>query len=319
MFRHLRNRLIFVNLAVTTTVLVLAFSTVYAVALRDARHRQEVVTSVDPDNPGVFGITWVTVQMVRRQLEAEQREALNSLLVSLVASGIMVEAAVVFLSYVLAEAAIHPIKEAYEAQKNFIANASHEMKTPIAAIMANLEVADIKGNQWIDNVNQEVKYMADLNQDLLTLARAENSMTLAKTEDLVALKDFVEEIVAPFRPRVKTQKISFQLHVSAKPSKVKLYKADFQQITSILLDNALKYCDKKVIMNVNGKVLSIENDGTMIAPEDLPKVFERFYQTDKSNEGVGLGLSIAQMIAERNGWKLQASCSGKMTKFTLSF
>lgn len=312
MFRHLRNRLIFINLAVTTVVLGLAFSAIYTVALSEAHRRQSVVADIVP------GYTQIIIQTIHRQLEVEQREALHTLLASLLIAGAAVEVAVAILSYALAEAAIRPIKEAYDAQKNFIANASHEMKTPIAAIVANLEVADIQGNQWIDNVTQEVKYMADLNQDLLTLARAENSMTIAKKEEIVVLKDFVQEIIAPFQPRIKTKKVNFQFKTQLKSGKVKLIKNDFQQILSILVDNALKYCDKNVTLTLTSKTVSIENDGAVISPEDLPKVFDRFYQTNKSSEGVGLGLAIAKTIATHDGWKLQAS-SGETTKFTLSF
>lgn len=312
MFRHLRNRLIFINLAVTTVVLGLAFSSIYAVALSEAHRRQSVVADIVP------GYTQIVIQTIHRQIQVEQRESLNTLLVSLFIAGATVEVAVAILSYVLAEAAIRPVKEAYDAQKMFIANASHEMKTPIAAIMANLEVADIQGNPWIDNVTQEVKYMADLNRDLLALARAESSMTVAKQEDTVILKDFVEEIVAPFRSRIKTQKVDFQFKTKLKTGKVKLIKNDFQQILSILLDNALKYCDKHVVLTLTAKTISVENDGATIAETDLSRVFDRFYQTSKSSEGVGLGLAIAKTIADHDGWKIQVS-SDKTTKFTLNF
>ncbi len=312
MFRHLRNRLIFLNLAVTTVVVGLAFSAIYMVALNAAHRRQSVVADIVP------GYTQIVVQTVHKQIQAEQRESLNTLLVSLFVAGIAVELAVAILSYVLAEAAIHPVKEAYDSQKTFIANASHEMKTPIAAIMANLEVADIQGNQWIDNVAQETKYMADLNQELLTLTRAENVMALNKKEETVILKDFVEEIIAPFQSRLQTQKINFDFRTQLKSGKSKLIKNDFQQIVSILMDNALKYCDKNITLTLTSKSISIENDGTTISEQDLPKVFDRFYQTNKSNEGVGLGLAIAKTIAEHDGWKLQVA-SKEITKFTLLF
>lgn len=312
MFRHLRNRLIIINLAVTTVVVAIAFSSIYVVALSEAHRRQSVIADIIP------GYTQIVIQTVNKQIQAEQRESLNTLLISLFVAGAAVEFAVAILSYVLAEAAIRPIKETYDSQKTFIANASHEMKTPIAAIMANLEVADIQGNQWIDNVSQEVKYMADLNQELLTLTRAENSMTITKKEDLVVLKDFVEEIISPFKPRLKAKKVKFDFKTQLKSGKVRLIKNDFQQIVSILLDNALKYCDQQIILTLTTKSISIENDGATISAQDLPKVFDRFYQTNKSSEGVGLGLAIAKTIADHNSWKLQV-VSDRTTKFTLSF
>lgn len=314
MFRHLRNRLIIINLAVTSMVLVLAFSAIYVVALGEAHRRQSVIADVVP------GYTQIVIQTVHKQIQVEQQESLRTLLASLFVTGVAVEVAVAILSYALAEAAIRPVKEVYDSQKMFIANASHEMKTPIAAIMANLEVADIKNNQWIDNVTQEVQYMADLNQQLLALARAENSNKTIKKEESVVLKKFVEEIIAPFRPRIETSQVDFKLKTQLRSGKIKLIKNDFQQIVSILMDNALKYCDQKIIVTLTSKSISIENDGSKISAEDLPKVFDRFYQTNKSSEGVGLGLAITKTIADHNDWKLQVT-SGETTntKFTLSF
>lgn len=202
MFRHLRNRLIFINLAVTTVVLVLAFSLIYVVAQEGAERRKSLFSA-----DLIPGYAQVVVEAVTENVRAERSEALSSLLVSLIIVGLSVEVAVAVLSYILAEAAIRPVKEAYETQKVFIANASHEMKTPIAAIMANLEVADIHDNPWIDNVNQEVELLANLNHELLTLARAENAMSAAKANETVVLKQYVEEILAPFQPRIHNQKV----------------------------------------------------------------------------------------------------------------
>lgn len=312
MFRHLRNRLIFINLAVTTVVLVIAFSSIYMVALSDAHRRQNIIADF------TTGYAHITVRGLHQQIEVEQKQALRSLLASLFVAGFAVEAAVAVLSYALAEEAIRPVKEAYDAQRTFIANASHEMKTPIAAIMANLEVADIHDNPWIDNVDQEINYMNTLNQELLALARAESSISATKSVEPVVLKDYVDEIVSPFKPRLKSKKIKFTFKTQLKTAKVKLVKNDFRQVVTILLDNALKYCDHEVILTLSSKSISIENDGATISKENLPHIFDRFYQTNKSSEGVGLGLAIAKTISDRNGWKLTAT-SSQTTKFTLSF
>lgn len=314
MFRSLRNRLIAINLAITTLVLVLAFSSIYIVAQADVRSRQ--VNSTDYTYQ--YGNTQVVISHLNRQIQAERSHFLNSLLISLFVAGFCVEVAVAIISYILAETAIRPIKEAYDAQRTFVANASHEMKTPIAAIMANLEVADIQGNQWIDNVTQEVEYMNTLNQELLTLARAESSISAAKKIEVVNLKEFTEEIIAPFRPRMEAKKIKFELKTQLKTAKVKLVKSDFRQVVTILVDNAIKYCDKRIVMTLTSRQITIENDGAIIAKENLPRIFDRFYQTNKSAEGVGLGLAIAKTVADREGWKLSVE-SEKTTKFTLRF
>jgi len=314
MFRNLRNRLIAINLAVTTLVLVVAFSSVYIVARADVQSRQEAVIDYSYQS----GTTQVIVRNLRKQIQVEQKHFLQSLLISLFVAGVCVEIAVAIISYVLAETAIRPIKEAYDAQKTFVANASHEMKTPIAAIMANLEVADIQDNPWIDNVTQEVEYMNTLNQELLALARAESSISAARKVESVNLKDYVEEIIAPFRAQARAKGINFEFKTQLKTAKVKLTKNEFRQVITILIDNAIKYCNKKVAISLTSKSFAIENDGAKIAEEDLPRIFDRFYQTNKSAEGVGLGLAIAKTVADREGWKLVAQ-SGKYTRFTLTF
>lgn len=314
MFRHLRNRLIIMNLTVTTIVLLVAFSMIYVVARDAAQHRKSVTADIVP------GYTQIVIQTMNERIQYERSEALSSLLASLIIVGVSVEVAVAFLSYILAEAAIRPVKEAYESQKVFIANASHEMKTPIAAIMANLEVADIQDNPWINNVAHEVKSLASLNQDLLTLARVENSMSSAhRSVETVVLKDFVEESIAPFQPRIKNQKINFTFNTRLKTGKVKLAKNALEQIISILMDNAIKYCDQTIAIDLTNKALSIKNDGTTIKPKDLPHIFDRFYQTNKSADGVGLGLAIAKSLADREGWKLTATSDNHSTTFTLEF
>lgn len=315
MFRRLRNKLILINLVVTTAVLIVSFSSIYAVAQNTTQRRQELTAEI-----ALPGYTQVVVQTMRSQIEAERRESLNSLLISLFTIGILEIIAVAVLSYVVAEAAIQPVREAYEAQKIFIANASHEMKTPITAIMANLEVAEIKDNPWIDNVNQEVKTLAALNQKLLTLARVENAMSAAKTSEIVAIKPWVEQLISQFDSRIKQRKVKFTFKTQLSAEyKVKFSKNDFSQIFSILMDNALKYCDKNITIRLTSKSLIISNDGATISDEALQHIFDRFYQTDKSSEGVGLGLAIAKTLSDRQGWKLSANSKKHNTEFTLTF
>lgn len=313
MFRHLRNRLIFINLAVTTLVLTVSFGSIYAVAQSAAEQRKTIAANIAP------GYTQVVLQSINEQMEIERRASLKTLLTSLIIVGVLEEIVVAVLSYVMAEEAIRPVREAYESQRIFIANASHEMKTPIAAIMANLEVADIQDNPWIDNVSHEVKSLSALNQELLTLARIENAITAAKKNESVVLRQFVEEQIAPFKSRIKQQKISFKFKTHLKDGKVRIIKNDFSQIVGILMDNAIKYCDKRVTLTLTGRTLSIENDGAKISEKDLPHIFDRFYQTDKSSDGVGLGLAIAKTVADRDNWKLTATSNQKVTKFTLEF
>ena len=243
-------------------------------------------------------------------MRLEREASLRSLLTTLVVTGILMEAAVAIFSYVWTQEAIRPVKQAYDSQRTFIANASHEIKTPLAAIEANLEAADIQDNRWIDNVRTETRALAALNQDLLTLTRIDS--VPAPQPETFALRPTVEQVVAPFAPRLQTKILRQDLP----DLEITAAKADFTQLLTILLDNAIKYSHRRIWLRYADQTLSAENDGATIPAADLPHLFERFYQRDKSRDGVGLGLAIAQSLAERNHWQLSVT-SDRTTIFRL--
>lgn len=309
MFKKLRNKLILINLGITTLVVATVFSVVYVTSARSAENRppMQSVTVMYNEN----GTDAEVQQIIFDSVRAEKQAAAQQLLTTLIIAGITIECAVVVISYFMAEQAILPVREAYEAQKIFIANASHEIKTPLAAIQANLEAADIHNNKWISNVEVEANKLSRLNSELLTLARTD--LVAARETSEVDVAEAVREVIKSFNPRMKN--LNFNLKIIS-CEKMRINREDFVQILSILCDNAVKYADKKIQVSVNGRMVVVANDGAKISAEALPHIFERFYQADKTAEGVGLGLSIAKSLAERNHWKLTAE-SGKLTKFTL--
>lgn len=311
-FQKLRNRLILVNLAVTTAVLALAFSMIYMVA-RDASLRRPMNLEENYDYTPSISI------IVYRRVQVDRQAALHSLLTSLIMTGVFVEMIVAILSYVLAEIAIRPVRDAYEDQKTFIANASHEIKTPLAAISANLEAADIHNNRFIENVEREVRAITELNHQLLILTRADNMVKQNISEESVNIKELVEGILSTFEPQVKSRRINITFSSRLRQEKMVLARADFQQIATILIDNAVKYSHKKIKIVLEPRKITVTNDGTTIKQEDLPRIFDRFYQSDKSSEGVGLGLAIAKTLADRENWQLSASSSKNTTTFELVF
>ncbi len=316
MFKKLRNKLILINLGVTSAVIVVTFVAIYLVSTRVAEGRGPKMPNLQVtmsengsavDYSGDFqDAMWETVQ-------EERKSAANTLLATLVVSGVLIEVVVAVVSYFLAEEAIKPVREAFTAQKVFIANASHEIKTPLAAIAANLEAADISGNHFIDNVAYETEKLAKLNGELLTLARTDLLNEVQSEE--VDLTVVARRTIQSFEPRMGEKKLTVKIDLSRK---VKINVADFEQILTILLDNAVKYSRNLVRVQLTERELVVENDGKKIAKDQLAQVFERFYQVDKSAEGVGLGLSIAKSLAERNHWKLTAE-SDKTTRFVLAF
>ena len=316
MFRKLRNRLIWINLGVTSIVIVVAFTAIYLFSAKSADDRAPTIQSVTLMR-GVdsYGRPLDDIQqIVIDSLHVEKEAAARQLLMMLIVSGVVIEIVVALISYYLAEEAIKPVREAYEAQKVFIANASHEIKTPLAAISANLEAADIHDNKWISNVEKETDKLAKLNNELLALARTD--LIEKSVLDDVDLKKVTREYLKGFEPRLRAK--SFESSFATR-GKVKMVRQDYEQVLGILLDNAIKYSDKKIVLELSNEKLTIANDGTVISKKDLEHVFERFYQADKSAEGVGLGLSIAKSVAMRNGWKLTATADEEMTRFEMEF
>ena len=308
MFRKLGNKLIIINLGITTLIILVSFTLIYVLSTRSASQRPPM----DGQRVELYSDDFEKV--IRISVENERQAAAKDLLVMLIISGLIIELAVAIASYYLAEEAIKPVREAYEAQKVFIANASHEIKTPLAAISANLEAADIQGNKWISNVEKETEKLTTLNNELLTLARTD--LIEKSALDDVDLKKVTAERLKSFEPRLagKSFKSTFSTH-----GRVRLSRQDYEQVLGILVDNALKYSERKIVLTLSNEKLTIANDGAVIAKKDLPHVFERFYQVDKSAEGVGLGLSIAKSVAMRNGWELTVGTEDKMTCFVLKF
>ena len=314
MFKRLRNKLILINLGVTTLVIVVVFTTIYIVSTKTAENRPLKIPQMPPNSEiqeEEIPDDWETI--ITFNVKQEKESAAQNLLITLISSGLAIEIVVALISYFMAEEAIKPVKEAYEAQKVFIANASHEIKTPLAAISANLEAADIKGNKWISNVELEANKLTALNNELLKLARTD-LMEEVKLEE-VELGGLVNKILDGFEPRLKNKKLVRKIHLD---KKVKINLADFEQILSILMDNAVKYSDKKIVVELDEHNLKISNDGAKIPADKAQHVFDRFYQVDKSAEGVGLGLSIAKSLADKNHYKLSVK-SDRMTSFLLVF
>lgn len=309
MFKKLRNHLILINVGITSVILLVVFSGIYVIYTHSADNR--------PPMPPGKDISFQNEEMnnfIEEVIENEKQAAARQLLVTLIVSGVVVELAVALVSYFLAEEAIKPVREAYEAQKVFIANASHEIKTPLAAISANLEAADIRGNKWISNVERETEKLTALNNELLTLARTDLMTERPLSE--VDLKTVVKKELESLTPRLKNHTLTKKIVLNGK---TKINREDFVQILNILLDNAIKYSNSKIILSVSSHELVVANDGATISKKDLPHVFERFYQVDKSSDGVGLGLSIAKSVAMRNGWDLTVASDDKMTEFRLKF
>ena len=312
MFTRLRNRFILTTMAVATVIMLLAFTTIFAITAANVRKPRQAAFVFD----GLSDSAVLEIEaMMDERLEEANAEHLTRLALVLVSVGCAVEILVFVISYYMAERNISPVKEAYRNQREFIANASHELKTPLAIIQANFEALEIEEKPWTDNISLELGRANRLVADLLSLARAEEKMELSRRENFDMAKD-LRKMLQEFEPRLEGR----QLELSATESlKVEMSRRDWEQIVGILLDNAMKYAKTYIKINLCDSSIEIMNDGRTIGKEKLSKIFERFYQVDKTAEGSGLGLAIAQAVAQRNKWNLSVKSENGVTSFKLAW
>lgn len=241
------------------------------------------------------------------------------------------------LSLYLSRLALKPVETAWQQQNQFIADASHELKTPLTVILANLDIlsshrectiSDQK--KWLDNTTEEASRMKQLVESLLFLARSDAGTMSAVKNVMIPLdfSDLVLNGVLLFESIAFENKVTLENHIE---SGITLTGCESQlkQVVTILLDNACKYAGKNGTVSVELKktahstVLSVCNSGEIIPAEEQKLIFERFYRTDKSRMrkegGYGLGLSIAKTILEQHNGKITVSSSSPAgTTFTVS-
>ena len=223
-----------------------------------------------------------------------------------------------------------PVREAFEKQKQFIADASHELKTPIAVISANIEVLqqEIKGNKWLEYIKTENSRMSALVKDMLYLAKNDAGHT-----DFVFVPFNVCNAVAccvlPFESVAFEQGKKLELNVPKKEIKVRGDEEKIKQSVIILTDNALNNSEKGAVIRVtveedSSKVLiKVYNTGHGIPAKEIPLIFNRFYRVDSSRArttgGYGLGLAIANTIVTNNKGKISVESQlDSYTQFTVT-
>lgn len=311
MFRKLRNKIIIITMAISTVVLIVAG---ILIMVFSSTMRPEPAGF---PNPAIMGAEFDD-QELRLFIKNDRKEGNTRLLATLLSVGLGVELIVFVVTYYLSEKIVAPVRDSYEKQKMFIANASHELKTPLAVIEANMEALEVDNDSeaWKNNIETEITHANKLVLDLLQLARMDAGNIEKSAVEEIDLDRVMREQIGIFKPKFKG-KIS--LEKKTENLKRSLPKQDFIQVLTILLDNATKYGEKKIKVVLNEGGITVENDGATVAKEDLEKIFDRFYQTDKTREGSGLGLAIAKAMCEQNGWKISCESDKESTRFMVRF
>ena len=232
------------------------------------------------------------------------------------------------VSIVLSHWVIKPVAAAWDQQRQFVADASHELKTPLSVIMSNAELMQNEETELADcrkfskNILSVTYQMRSLVENLLEMARVDNGTLKMKFASL-DFSQLVSDAVLSFQLLYEEKELGLRCAVdpgiSLHGSEQHLY-----QVLDVLLDNALKYSTPggmvSVDLGVTGRVciLSVSSPGEPISKEDMKKIFKRFYRADKAramNGSYGLGLSIAESIVEAHKGKIWAESGDGFNTF----
>ena len=223
--------------------------------------------------------------------------------------------------------AVRPFEINSNRQKQFITDASHELKTPLAIISANAEVLQYKGdgNEWTQNIIDQTKHMGKLINQLLVLAKLDEVQEKSEKQE-ADLKLLLEETIEPFEEVATQKKVTLKLHLEEGVT-IRVNREQIAQLVSILTENAAKYVNDggKIVWRLtktqHGAVLVVKNTTEKELP-DTKRMFDRFYRSDSSRSsktgGQGIGLSIAKKIVDSHKGSITAKAGDGMVTFRVS-
>ena len=260
---------------------------------------------------------------------SSEKNTLNNLLQSFIIIGFISFFVFLGISIFLAKWAIKPVARAWQQQKQFVADASHELKTPLTVIMTNSELlqstefSEAERFHFLQSISLMSRQMKQLVEKLLILAKSDNQDTIVPMNTL-DLSKLVLNAAISFEGVFVEKKLL--LESFAEPDiKVPGNEESLRQVIDILLDNAGKYSSPEgttriVLYNVDRKkcCIKVSNPGTQIPSDELKNIFQRFYRTDKarSRDGsFGLGLSIAENIVQMHKGKIWAESQNGINSF----
>ena len=261
---------------------------------------------------------------------AMRQRVFTSLVVLLVAL-----AAFFPVSLFLSRWAMKPTELSWKQQQQFVADASHELKTPLTILLADTDIllshpSDTIETQrkWVEYIQEEGNRMKELVEDLLFLARSDSAAAKDVPRQRLSLSDLCWNCQLSFEPVAFERSVELVPEIGSQIS-VSGNEEQLRRLVNILLDNACKYCGERGTVTLTLRqqgdkaVLSVHNTGAPIPPEALPHLFERFYRVDPSRTresgGHGLGLPIAASITEHHKGKITVESSeGAGTRFTVT-
>lgn len=250
-----------------------------------------------------------------------QQTILRNLVYTFLAVGLAMLIVIYFTSRYFANRSIAPVKDAFDKQKRFIADASHELKTPLAVITTNADVLLANGDdpireqaKWLHHIKSETERMKTLTGDLLYLTEMDDARERMTYVPFDA-SEAVESVILTMEAVIFEKRLSLDYELEPGLT-VRGSNEQIKQVVMILLDNAIKYANEggaitvQLIRRHHDVQLSVTNTGEGIATEHLAHIFDRFYRVDASRSrkkgGYGLGLAIAKSIVEQHKGRIGA-------------
>ena len=256
----------------------------------------------------------------RKRLERRDNTTRVTIIYSLMGFNLGIFVIGIFVSRSLAKLTLAPIERAMMKQTQFIFDASHELKTPLTAMLVRNEVAlrkkslpEEKAREVIEKNIEEILKMKELTTSMLDVAR-ENGEPEKSTE--IDMPEFLADLQDKLAPVAKERGVKIETEMNlGKNLRASAAKNTLEQILTIFADNAMKYSGEKIIYLRAGRrgknvAFSVKDNGAGVKKEDQKRIFERFYQVDAARTRTedktshGLGLAIAKNLAERQGYKI---------------
>ena len=259
-------------------------------------------------------------------------KAMENLRTTCVKIGIVAFLIFLVISILLSRWAVKPVETAWNDQKRFVADASHELKTPLAVITAYADLAagneceDGQRQEFAQNIQTSAGQMRSLVENLLLLARGEDDKAYENTE-VFDYSDMINSIAMTYEPLFFENNLGFSYEVEEKIM-VDGCVERLQHVASILLDNAIKYSTENGEVCLSLKKLAdgncelrVSNVGVAMSQEELKNIFKRFYRGDKSRSrdgSFGLGLPIAESIVSKSGGTIRAESQDGRNTFIVT-
>jgi signal transduction histidine kinase len=276
------------------------------------------------------GAAYVAVAVVNRDAADDRYETLLAIAGALAAVALVLVATG---GWLLAKKSVAPVEESMERMRRFMADAAHELRTPVAVIRSRVDVSLEQARdaaayeRTMQELRGEVERLGTLVNDLFTLARADADER-AFVPARVQLDELVLEAVTTAGWIASRRGVALSV-TEAEEAVISGDAALLRQLVLIILDNAIKFSADggavRVALNVDaeGSTLTVVDEGLGIAPADIPHVFERFYRSESvrgTTAGAGLGLAIARWIAELHGAEISIAAEpARGTRVTVRF